>query len=185
MRKAVFTCLAILFSFFSFAQKNSIGVYTSFFNSGSRFMIFTVGGGSLTTDNTVLIGAEYTRSLNKTFRLVGGIKYSNHNITTDNTSTTGISSPEHGHIRFVTIPLYLRADVWKYVFFTFGTLYDAYAESDRTSTVNGFGITGGTGFKYDFKNKTTVFVHPFYEYHPTKNSNYTMFGLRTGLSYRF
>lgn len=183
MRKAILSCVALLFSFSSFPQKNSVGAYTSFFNSGSRFSFGAIGGGSLTTDKTFLIGVEYTRSLNNLFRMGGGIKYSYHNITTDNISTTGMSNPRHGHIQFVTMPLYLRADVWKYIFFTFGTLLDINAESDLVTTGPGLGITGGTGFTYDFKNRTTVFVHPFYEYHASQS--YTMFGLRTGVAYRF
>ncbi|MDB5210901.1 MAG: hypothetical protein JWQ30_1728 [Sediminibacterium sp.] len=183
MRKAILSCIALLFSFCSFSQQNSVGAYTSFFNSGSHFSFGVIGGGSITTDKTFLIGIEYTRSLDKLFSIGGGIKYSYHNITTDNASTTGMSNPRHGHIQFVTLPLYLRADVWKYVFFTFGTFLDIQAESDLVTTMQGFGVTGGTGFKYDFKNKTTIFVHPFYEYHPTQN--YIMFGLRTGVAYRF
>ena len=185
MRKAVLSCCVLLCFPAVHAQKNSVGVYTSLFTHGEPFQFFSksTGSGSLTTNKTFLIGAEYTRSLNKTFKLCGGLKYAEHSITTDNISTTGISNPQKGHLRFVTIPLYLRADVLKYVFFTFGTLYDVQTESDRVTIKHGFGLTGGTGLKYDFRGKSTVFVQPYYELHAT--ADYLMWGIRTGLSYRF
>ncbi|MES2372023.1 MAG: hypothetical protein V4557_05545 [Bacteroidota bacterium] len=187
MRKIILLCLVVFPCTFVLSQsKHGIGIYTSLFNTGSNFEFGgRMGGSSIQIENASLVGVEYNRGLNKWLKVSIGVEYSRHRGYEHYISGSGTLVVNHGYIQHITLPLYLRADFWKYFFFTFGTIIDLEAKSDLDYKHSNIGITGGTGFKYDFKNKITVFVHPFYELHGTSSGSLITGGLRTGISFRF
>jgi hypothetical protein len=187
MRIAVLICI-VIFPCLVFSQKNSLGIYTSVFSGGSSFNItpgLSTAGDSITVTHTVFIGAEYSKGLNKWLKINMGIEYAKHDVEISNMSLAGVPVIKSGSVQYLSIPVYMRADVWKYVFFTFGLVFDLQAQSDVVNTNVRVGITGGGGLKYDFKNNLTVFLQPFYEIHGIRSTNLLTGGLRTGISYRF
>jgi hypothetical protein len=193
-------CLFLFTGTVVFYQKNTgtISAYTSFVNSGSTIAGFSVGNGGKrqTGRKTFLIGTEYKKQLAKWFSLNGGIEYADHEIIT----VTGtdyppftVSGPVAGHVQLLSMPLYLRIDFLKYFFITSGGVFDLELKNTVTNNQSGIGATGGIGVKYDFKNRLSVFIHPYYQLHGVilfNNNNNSperllTAGIRTGVSYRF
>jgi hypothetical protein len=183
MRKTVFLLVFLGLSLVNFAQTStqSVGIYTCLFGAGSSF-VWSKGGGSNQIERVRMIGVEYVTPVSRWLKLAGGIEFS------DMAANTSFGDPgsvtRYGHVQLITVPIYFRADVWKYLFFTFGALVDFQLKNDVLGKFGGGGITGGTGFKYDFKKNTTVFLHPYYQLHFDQAMMITG-GLRAGLSYRF
>ncbi len=161
--------------------KQSIGVYTSFLKFGS---IPTQADQTAITNSKFLIGAEYNRHLNSWLMICGGIEYADDNIT-----RTGQQRelPRYGHVKFVSFPIYLRTDILKYFFFTFGTIVDVKLNNDIINPSSTLGLTGGTGLQIPFKKHFRFFLHPYYQLHNFTGKEASIFNLdiRMGLSYQF
>lgn len=184
MKIVVFICLLVFPTLAVFSQNNNqgIGIYSSVFNGGGGIG-WGKGYTSPNIENTFLIGAEYNCKLYKRLRMNIGLEYSKRSVSIGGVDP--FSPGRYGHIQYFTVPVYLRFDFWKYIFFTFGAIIDVAEENDITKSHSVIGITGGTGFKYDFKNSMTIFLHPFYQVHNAANINEFVGGVRTGISYRF
>lgn len=202
MRQSILVCIIIVSCLPAFSQQNrNLAVYSSFFNTGDLVeglgVNKTMGGWkTVSGKNVFMLGAEYRKPLTKHLSLAAGMEYADHEIITVerlNTPPFTIFDPVKSHIQFLSIPVYLRYDLLKYFFFSFGTVIDFQLKNDATNNQSGMAITGGTGVKYDFRNGMTVFMHPFYQYHGVvffnRAGNYPEHlinaGIRTGVSFRF
>ena len=169
--------------------KQSIGFYTNALNIR---LPFTIVGGAAVSEHVFLLGTEYSRHLGKWLHINGGIEFSDHSvaITTDNMA--GYTTTR-GHVQLASIPIYFQADILRFLYVTFGTVIDCQLKNNIIKPQRGIGITGGTGFKFDLKDKTTVFIHPFYQLHGDVRSNIFQdegahlinIGIRAGFNYRF
>jgi hypothetical protein len=185
MKYFLITCMIIMLHNSIFCQKarQTIGVYTSVLNIG----VAAIDGNEGPDFHSVfIIGGEYGKSLNKWLSINGGIEFSDHPLTRYINGTFK-DSIVNGNLQFISVPVVLRADLFHFLFFTFGLIGDIQVKNSLdTKNRSGIGITGGTGFKYDFKNSTTIFVHPFYQIHNISGSNAILnAGVRMGASYRF
>lgn len=181
-------CIVLLL-FISYAssaqQKHSVGVYTSFANSGSRSTAGMIGAPGLSISDGYVMGAEYNRKISgQWLSVTGGLEYTYYNVVVSAISFAATSIKNPGNAHYLTIPLYLRADFLKFFFITTGIIGDIDAGSNVIDLKGGLGFTGGAGAKYDFK-KITLFVQPYYEAHWNKSNRIIGTGVRTGLCYRF
>ncbi len=187
MKQALFVFIGILLTLTVSAQikRQSVAIYTSLFGTGSTFTR-SIGGASMEVNHTFLTGAEYGLPLNTLLSIHFGLEYADHAITSKGAPMPNQSITK-GHIELISIPIYLQADLFKYFFFSFGAVIDHQVKNDLTNSISGVGITGGTGIKYDFKNRMTIFIHPFYQLRRigSGNSNLITGGLRTGVAFRF
>lgn len=138
-----------------------------------------------------LIGADYTRSINKWLSWSAGLEFADHAFERTNLSSGPGMPPEYGQIQRITAPLYLRADVWNFLFMTFGAVIDAQVKNNLTDDQSGVGITGGTGVKLDIK-RFRLYLHPYYQWRllhfsPEQDAQDGLFnvGLRTGIAFGF
>ena len=183
MRTLLLLALFLVFRYNGVSQKSkqSMGVYTS-------FLVFhgipTQADQTATTNSKFLIGAEYTRNLNSWLKVCGGIEYADHNISRSGQQR---ELPRYGHVKFISFPIYLRTDVLKYFFFTFGTIVDIKLNNDIIYPASKLGITGGTGLQIPIKQHFRFFFHPYYQLHSFSGNEAPIFNLdiRTGLSYHF
>jgi len=183
MRIFLLSGLFLLLSGYGISQqlKQSVGLYASFLVAGS---MPSQADQAAITHSKFLIGAEYTRNLNSWLKICGGIEYADDNITRSGQQG---ELPRSGHVKFVSSPVYLRADVLKYFFFTFGTIVDIKRNNDIIYPASKLGLTGGTGVQIPIKQHFRFFLHPYYQIHNFSGKEASIFNLdiRTGLSYHF
>lgn len=161
--------------------KNSIGVYSSFLVVGSTG---SQADQSVSSRSKLLIGAEYTRHVNSWLQVCGGMEYDNISLT--RYGRQGEAS-RFGHVPFLSFPIYLRTDLLKYFFFTFGTIVDIKLKNDIIYPASTLGLTGGTGIQFPIKQHFRFYIHPYYQIHNFRGPEASIYNLdlRTGLSYHF
>jgi hypothetical protein len=187
--------LAICMACFHLAaqtQKSYLSLYTSLANgtsvSSDMFFSKTKGGASIEGNSMSLIGMDYTRPINKWLSWSAGLEYADHSLTKRNHDFYPGMPAEHGRIQRITAPLYLRADIWNFVFMTFGTVLNVDVKNNITGDQSGLGITGGTGVKMDIK-RFRFYLQPYYQwfalsFNPDTEAHLFQLGLRTGIAVR-
>lgn len=183
MRAIIISGMFLLLSGVGISQKpkSSIGVYSSFLVLGSTG---SQADQVVSSHSKFLIGAEYARHLNSWLQVCGGIEYDNINLT--RYGQQGEAS-RFGHVPFLSFPLYLRTDLLKYFFFTFGTIVDVKLKNNIIYPGSTLGLTGGTGIQFPVKQHFRFYIHPYYQIHNFRGSEASVYNLdiRTGLSYHF
>lgn len=183
MRTLLLLGLFLLLSGLGISQKtkNSIGLYSSFLVIGNWP---TQADQTASSHSKFLIGAEYTRYVNSWLQVCGGMEYDNINLTRSGQQR---EASRFGHVPFLSFPVYLRTDLFKYFFFTFGSIVDLRLKSDIIYPSSTLGLTGGTGIQFPIKQHFRFYIHPYYQIHNFRGSEASIYNLdiRTGLSYHF
>jgi hypothetical protein len=202
MRCLACFCLLLVFSTAAHSQKTyrALGAYTSFFNSGQNITVMAGIGSNnpqYTVNRALIGGVEYTMGLSRVFKLSFALEYADRSITSKGyymDSTFGIPKPLYttGTVQFLSVPVNIRLDFWKYFFFTSGITIDLELKNNIMNNQSGIGASGGLGLKYDFAKKPlTIIFHPYYQthniipFHAYDTHHFLVAGIRTGLIYRF
>ena len=182
MRCCLLSCIIILLNATGICQKpkQRAGLYTSYLLIGS---IPTQGDKGTSTRSKFLLGVEYGRVLNNWLWVYGGFEYADRYV---DRSINQRDPTLHGHVPFISMPVYLRTDVAKWLFFTFGTILDVKLKSNIVQGTPLPGLTGGMGIQFNRK-QFGLFFHPYYQFHFFTGGEPYIFNmdLRIGASYKF
>jgi hypothetical protein len=167
--KYLFVLPLILLSIFCQGQEkiNSIGINYgigggSIGNSHSRNAVGGVGNDG---KSVAIIGISYWHGFNQKIQLETGVQYLKHNYTIHYPFfPQNTKSPTDHALKLISVPIKVKYDIWKYIFFSGGLYVDIdISKSARYAYIgnfSGIGAGAGIGFQYPFSNGLGLYVNP-------------------------
>jgi hypothetical protein len=166
MRKLL-TVFFMFFAFFAQAQEKRKGISVSYGRGeGNLFRLVKVDGGSFNDHGKSLrtIGVSYSRETGlKNLYLEPGICYFTYRYKGVFTSYANKTWEEERTVKLISIPIKLRYEIGKYVFFNGGSYIDIDLATEGRGWIKeftGIGVGIGAGLQYYLKNKIGVYLNP-------------------------
>lgn len=164
--KILFTISLFLLTFFAQAQEKRTGIGLSYgFGYGGIFHLQKRDGSGSNQGNSLnTLGINYWQETLKNLHLEIGVQYLVYKYTA--------TAPYYGQyppvvsnhkVKLITIPIQLRYDLGKFIFFNGGLNLNLDAQEInvfKDYKFGGIGAGAGIGLQYYFKNKMGIYINP-------------------------
>ena len=170
-------------------KKNMIGTHFAFGDGyyGNPLSFVNV---SYSTKYYYNIGLNYSHALSKRWDLCSGIEYTYIDMTAREFNS--LYNASHG---FVTIPIRLKYNLWKFVYLNGGIsviIIDSEYVGKSVGMLLGSNCGIGLDFKYEFDSSVVLSLNPYFRLNESfgRESHHTGFifpqwGVRLGMGYKF
>lgn len=130
-------------------------LYSTLGNADIAYSQDIIQGQSLEGKRSYAFGLTYVRPIYQWLDFESGFDISNHKV-----------NPESMNVTILSIPVSVRVNFLKYLFFNGGALIGIdLTRNSSISDQNGLGFIVGFGAEYNFKSGISIFVNPYSRYH--------------------
>jgi len=118
-------------------------------------------------ENFYTLGIQYTCSIKKWLALESGLELAQHDVTIHPVYIPGADlSTGEGDFMLITVPVTLKASIFKYLFINGGVILDMdISTNSPIDSQTGLGPMAGVGLQYEFNFGASVFLNPYLRIH--------------------